>query len=52
MNDIITAKDLCLWYGAQQALKNISIGIPVVPAIRGITDLSLDVHLMIDRPVR
>ena len=28
MNDIITAKDLCLWYGAQQALKNISIGIP------------------------
>ena len=28
MNDIITAKGLCLWYGAQQALKNISIGIP------------------------
>ena len=28
MNDIITVKDLCLWYGAQQALKNISIGIP------------------------
>ena len=28
MNDIITAKGLCLWYGTQQALKNISIGIP------------------------
>ena len=25
---IITAKDLCLWYGATQALKNISIEIP------------------------
>ena len=31
---------------------NISIGIPVVAAIRGITDLPLDVHLMIDRPIR
>jgi len=31
---------------------NISIGIPVVKAIRGITDLVLDVHLMITRPVR
>ena len=31
---------------------NISIGIPVVSAIRGITDLPLDVHLMIDRPIR
>ena len=31
---------------------NITIGIPVVKAIRGITDLPLDVHLMIDRPVR
>lgn len=31
---------------------NITIGIPVVAAIRGITDLPLDVHLMIDRPVR
>ena len=31
---------------------NISIGIPVVAAIRGISDLFLDVHLMIDRPVR
>ena len=31
---------------------NISIGIPVVAAIRGITDLTLDVHLMIDQPVR
>lgn len=27
MNDIITAKDLCLWYGNTQALKNVSIGI-------------------------
>ena len=25
---IITAKDLCLWYGATQALKNINIEIP------------------------
>ena len=31
---------------------NITIGIPVVAAIRKITDLSLDVHLMIDRPLR
>jgi len=31
---------------------NISIGIPVVSAIRKITDLPLDVHLMIDRPIR
>ena len=31
---------------------NISIGIPVVAAIRGITELPLDVHLMIDRPIR
>ena len=31
---------------------NISIGIPVVAAIRRITDLPLDVHLMIDRPIR
>ena len=31
---------------------NLTIGIPVVKAIRGITDLTLDVHLMIDRPIR
>ena len=31
---------------------NISIGIPVVKAIRPVTRLPLDVHLMIDRPVR
>ena len=31
---------------------NISIGIPVVKSIRPVTALSLDVHLMIDRPVR
>ncbi|MBR5616669.1 MAG: ribulose-phosphate 3-epimerase [Oscillospiraceae bacterium] len=31
---------------------NITIGIPVVSAIRRITDLPLDVHLMIDRPIR
>lgn len=31
---------------------NITIGIPVVAAIRKITDTPLDVHLMIDRPVR
>lgn len=28
MNGIITAKDLCLWYGSAQALKNIHIEIP------------------------
>ena len=28
MNNIITAKDLCLWYGGIQALKNINIEIP------------------------
>ena len=31
---------------------NITIGIPVVAAIRKITELPLDVHLMIDRPIR
>ena len=31
---------------------NITIGMPVVAAIRRITDLPLDVHLMIDRPIR
>ena len=28
MSDIITVKDLCLWYGNTQALKNISVSIP------------------------
>ena len=31
---------------------NITIGIPVVAALRKCTDLILDVHLMIDRPIR
>ncbi len=31
---------------------NITIGIPVVRCIRRVTSLPLDVHLMIDRPVR
>jgi ribulose-phosphate 3-epimerase len=31
---------------------NITIGIPVVNALRPVTDLPLDVHLMIDRPIR
>lgn len=31
---------------------NITIGIPVVAAIRKKTDMPLDVHLMIERPVR
>ena len=31
---------------------NISIGIPVVQSLRQVTDLPLDVHLMIDRPIR
>ena len=31
---------------------NISIGIPVVKCIRPVTALPLDVHLMIERPVR
>ena len=28
MSDVITVKDLCLWYGENQALKNININIP------------------------
>ena len=28
MNPIMTVKDLCLWYGSHQALKNIAIDIP------------------------
>lgn len=35
-----------------QFVPNITIGIPVVAAIRRITELPLDVHLMIDRPLR
>ena len=31
---------------------NISVGIPVVKSVRKVTELPLDVHLMIDRPVR
>lgn len=31
---------------------NISIGIPIVEAVRRVTDLPLDVHLMIERPER
>ena len=31
---------------------NISIGIPVVAAIKGISPLPLDVHLMVERPIR
>ena len=31
---------------------NITIGIPVTAAIRRVSDLPLDVHLMIDRPIR
>ena len=28
MTDIITAKNMCLWYGDHQALKNVNINIP------------------------
>ena len=28
MSEIMTAKDLCLWYGENQALKNINVSIP------------------------
>ncbi|MGN1346739.1 MAG: phosphate ABC transporter ATP-binding protein, partial [Eubacteriales bacterium] len=28
MSDILTVKDLCLWYGAAQALKNITVDVP------------------------
>jgi len=31
---------------------NISIGIPIVEAVRRVTDLPLDIHLMIERPER
>ena len=31
---------------------NITIGIPVVKALRPVTNLPLDVHLMIDQPIR
>ncbi|MCF0137800.1 MAG: ribulose-phosphate 3-epimerase [Oscillospiraceae bacterium] len=31
---------------------NISIGVPVLKSVRKVTDMFLDVHLMIDRPVR
>ncbi len=35
-----------------QFVPNISIGIPVLKSLRKATDMFLDVHLMIDRPVR
>ncbi len=35
-----------------QFVPNITVGIPVVQALRRATDLTLDVHLMIDRPGR
>ena len=28
MNHIISVKDMCLWYGEHQALKNVNIDIP------------------------
>ena len=31
---------------------NISFGFPLIQAIRPLTDMTLDVHLMIDRPIR
>lgn len=31
---------------------NISIGVPVVKSLRGVTDMTLDVHLMIVEPLR
>ena len=31
---------------------NITFGMPVVKALRRVTDLPLDVHLMIDKPIR
>ena len=31
---------------------NISVGIPVLQSVRKFTDMTLDVHLMIDRPLR
>ena len=35
-----------------QFVPNITIGIPVVKSLRPVTKLPLDVHLMIDRPIR
>ncbi len=35
-----------------QFVPNISIGIPVLKSVRKSTDMFIDVHLMIDRPVR
>ena len=31
---------------------NFSFGLPALKAIRGATDMTLDVHLMIERPIR
>ncbi|MCL2368458.1 MAG: ribulose-phosphate 3-epimerase [Oscillospiraceae bacterium] len=31
---------------------NISVGVPVVASVRQVTEMVLDVHLMIDRPIR
>lgn len=31
---------------------NFSFGLPALKAIRGVTDMTLDIHLMIERPIR
>ena len=31
---------------------NFSFGLPALKAIRGVTDMTLDVHLMIEKPIR
>lgn len=31
---------------------NFSFGLPALKAVRGVTDMTLDVHLMIERPIR
>lgn len=35
-----------------QFVPNISFGIPVIEAVRKVTDIPLDVHLMIEEPIR
>ena len=40
MSEIMTAKDLCLWYGDNKALKDINIAIPEksITALIGLPD--------------
>ena len=54
IEDIRTGGAYCIHFDVMDGVfvPNISIGIPVLKSVRQFTDMFLDVHLMIDKPVR